>query len=214
MLTPRRKFFILSIHPAETFPLVLSIGIVIQGLVFAGVQGTGLKYLTVKGCGTIAQVMWPGMRSSVIVIDMSLIKAALFIVPFIQAIFGLECALRSLRKEPFSARGKYSVPACCGTVALMLIGTWVYSHLVPEPNSCFATLVWYISRYGEESLILLSVSAGLMLFSAITIFVRLSMVTLIDKQQRIAASRIVYYNVLGIVSLVCALLVCGVEILT
>jgi hypothetical protein len=65
VLTPRRRFFILSIHPAETFPLVLSIGIVIQGLVFAGVQGTGLKSLMVKGCGTIAQVMWPGMRASV-----------------------------------------------------------------------------------------------------------------------------------------------------
>ena len=87
----------------------------------------------------------------------------------------------------------------------MLIGTWVYSHLVPEANFCFGSLVWYISRYGEESLILLSVSTGLMLFSIITIFVRLSMVTTIDKQQRIAASRIVYNNVLGIVSLVCLL---------
>jgi hypothetical protein len=41
--------------------LILSVGIFIQGLLFAGVQGTGLKSLDVKGCGTIAQFMWPGM---------------------------------------------------------------------------------------------------------------------------------------------------------
>lgn len=179
------KCFILSIHPAETFPLVLAIGVVIQGLVFAGVQGTGLHSLTVKGCGTIAQFMWP----------------ALFILPFIQAVFGVECALRSIRKKAFCARGKYSVAICCGIVVLMLLGTWLYSHLVPEQDNCFASLVWYISRYGVQSLILLSVSTASMLFSAIIIFVRLSMVTVIDRQQRIAASRIVYHNVLGVVSL-------------
>lgn len=49
------------IHPAETFPLVLSIGIVIQGLIFASVQGQGLGSLSINGCGTIAQIMWIGM---------------------------------------------------------------------------------------------------------------------------------------------------------
>lgn len=49
------------IHPAETFPLVLSIGIVIQGLVFAALQGEGLHSLFTFGCGTIAQFMWIGM---------------------------------------------------------------------------------------------------------------------------------------------------------
>jgi hypothetical protein len=41
-----------------------------------------------------------------------------------------------------------------------------------------------------------------MILSAITIFVRLSTVNLIDEHQRIAASRMVYYLTLGIVSLV------------
>ena len=55
-----RKFCVSSIHPAETFPLILAIGIVIQGLAFAGIQGTGLKSLFTKGCDVIAQFMWPG----------------------------------------------------------------------------------------------------------------------------------------------------------
>jgi hypothetical protein len=48
------------IHPAETFPLILAIGIVIQGIVFAVAQAQGLSGLFVKGCSTIAQFMWPG----------------------------------------------------------------------------------------------------------------------------------------------------------
>jgi hypothetical protein len=57
-----------SIHPAETFPLILAIGIVIQGLVFAGVQGEGLQSLFTTGCRTIAQFMWPGKSIEVIVL--------------------------------------------------------------------------------------------------------------------------------------------------
>ena len=56
-----RKFCLTSIHPAETFPLALSIGVLIQAIAFAGVQGTGLGALTEKSCGTVAQVMLPGM---------------------------------------------------------------------------------------------------------------------------------------------------------
>jgi hypothetical protein len=49
---------------------------------------------------------------------------------------------------------------------------------------------------------LLIITGALMVVSAVTIFVRLSTVSLIDEHQRIAASRMVYYLVLGIVSLV------------
>jgi hypothetical protein len=131
-----------------------------------------------------------------------LTNLALFIVPYLQLVFGLECALRSLRKIPFQARGKYDVTICCVVVVLMLIGTWIPSHLMPQPNICFASLVWFITRYGQLGLILLSLMAGLMIISAIVIFVRLSTVSLIDEHQRIAASRVVYYLVLGIASLV------------
>lgn len=50
--------------------------------------------------------------------------------------------------------------------------------------------------------ILLAVTGGLMIAAAITIFTRLFTVNLIDQHQRIAASRMVYYLILGIISLV------------
>jgi hypothetical protein len=190
-----------SIHPAETFPLVLAIGIVIQGIVFAGVQAQGLNALFTKGCSEIAQFMWPGKQISPQGVT-ELIDLAIMIVPYIQLVFGLECTFRSLRRIPFQARGKHDVTICCATIVLMLIATWIPSHILPEPDICFASLVWFISRYGKAGLIILSTVGGLLLISAVSIFTRLSTVTMIDQHQRIAASRMVYYLVLGIVSLV------------
>lgn len=201
MLTRNRKFCVSSIHPAETFPLILAIGIVIQGIAFAGVQAQGLTALFTKGCSEIAQFMWPGMFNTIFS-ETQLTSVAIMIVPYIQLVFGLECTIRSLRRVPFQARGKYDVTICCGTIVLMLIATWIPSHIFPEPEVCFASLVWFISRYGEAGLIILSTTGGLLLISAITIFTRLSTVNMIDQHQRIAASRMVYYLVLGIVSLV------------
>ncbi|KAH7309971.1 hypothetical protein BKA65DRAFT_414396 [Rhexocercosporidium sp. MPI-PUGE-AT-0058] len=179
------KFCVSAIHPAETFPLVLAIGIVIQGLVFAGVQGLGLTSLFATGCGLIAQFLWPAM----------------FIVPYIQLVFGTECAIRSFRSTPFQARGKWDVTICCGVVVVMLILTWIPSHIRPEPNACFASLIWFISKFGKLGFVMLTTVGGLMIAAALTIFVRLSTVNLIDQHQRIAASRMVYYLVLGILSL-------------
>ncbi|TVY51577.1 hypothetical protein LCER1_G007015 [Lachnellula cervina] len=179
------KFCIRTIHPAETFPLILAIGIVIQGIVFAAVQGQGLTSLFTTGCSVTAQFMWP----------------ALFIVPYIQLVFGIECAIRSLRPRPFQARGKHNVKIYILLIVLMLVGTWIPSNLRKEPDNCFASLMWFITRFGLDGLVLLSMTASLMMISAIIIFFRLSTVNLIDEHQRIAASRMVYYLILGTISL-------------
>lgn len=127
---------------------------------------------------------------------------ALFIVPYLQLVFGMECAIRSLRGIPFQGRGKYDVTICLVVVLIMLIVTWIPSNIWPEPDTCFASLVWFITRYGKIGFIILSIVGGLMIFSAVMIFIRLSTVNLIDQHQRIAASRMVYYLTLGIVTLV------------
>lgn len=189
-------------HPAETFPLILNIGIGIQSLVFAGVQGTGLQSLFVNGCTLISQFLWPGkLIAGICVVDTKL-HTALFIVPYMEVVFGLECVRRACRHKPFQPRGKYDVSICLVIIVLMLIGTWIPSHLNPEPDHCFASLLWFISGFGELGFILLAVSLGLSILSAITICVRLSTFTLIDQHQRIAASRMVYYLVLGSITMV------------
>lgn len=44
----------------ETFPLILSIAIAIQGIAFAGAQSLGLKQLATFGCALTSEAMLPG----------------------------------------------------------------------------------------------------------------------------------------------------------
>lgn len=124
------------------------------------------------------------------------------IVPFIQVVFGLECTFRSLRSLPFQARRKYDVTICLAVIFIMLIGTWIPTTMFKQPRVCFASLVWFVSSFGMMTFLMLSILAGLMVLSALTIFLRLSRVNLVDQHQRIAASRMVYYLALGLMSLV------------
>jgi hypothetical protein len=117
-------------------------------------------------------------------------------------VFGLECAIRSLRKGGFPARGKYDVSVCLAAIVLMLVITSIPTYARPETNYCFASLAWFVTRYGKMGLILLTACGGLAIVSATMIFHRLMTLTTTDQQQRIAASRMVYYLVLAVVSLV------------
>ncbi len=84
----------------------------------------------------------------------------------------------------------------------MLVGTWVPTYIRPEKDHCFASLAWFVTKFGREGLVLIATTTGLAIISAITIFCRLTKLTTIDPQERIAASRMVYYLVLAVVSMV------------
>jgi hypothetical protein len=60
LLIMKRKFCLSKIHPAETFPLILALGIMVQGFVFAAVSGEGLQSLFISNCGVVAQFTWVG----------------------------------------------------------------------------------------------------------------------------------------------------------
>lgn len=107
-----------------------------------------------------------------------------------------------MRKNPFQPRGKYEVSICLGIIVIMLIGTWIPTNLRREHDRCFASLLWFVSDFGEIGLILLATIAGLLLISAVVIFIRLSRSNMVEPNQRIAASRMVYYMAVGFVSLV------------
>jgi hypothetical protein len=52
-------------HPAETVPLILALGVVIQSIVFIGAQSTGLSSLYVDGCAVTSRFVFPGMEVAV-----------------------------------------------------------------------------------------------------------------------------------------------------
>lgn len=48
------------LNPAEVLPFILSIIVVIQALIFIGVQSGTLDESRVNGCARTAQLVWPG----------------------------------------------------------------------------------------------------------------------------------------------------------
>ncbi|KFY07324.1 hypothetical protein V492_07249 [Pseudogymnoascus sp. VKM F-4246] len=180
-----RKFFLWAMHPAETFPLVLALGIVVQGVIFAVAQSYGLESLMIDSCSTIAQFVFP----------------AIFLPSYIHIVFGVECAIRSLRKEPFKPRGRYDVPICISVIVLMTIGSWIPTQIDKQPNHCFASLMWFVTNFGVAGLGILCTIAFFAISSSVVIFYRLATHKAIDQHQRIAASRVVYYLILKLVGL-------------
>ncbi|KAH7362212.1 hypothetical protein B0T11DRAFT_328311 [Plectosphaerella cucumerina] len=167
----------------DTFPLVLSFGIVIQGLVFAAAQSTGLSGMFTLGCTTTSQFMLP----------------AVFIVPYIQLLFGLESSFRAIRKEAFAPRGKWTVTGTLVFLGAILLATFLVSHFIQPPSFCFPSLFWFVQRWKKGIFVAFIVIAALLFISSVIIFARLHSCCSVDITERIAASRLVYYLAIGII---------------
>ncbi|OTA61265.1 hypothetical protein K449DRAFT_331384 [Hypoxylon sp. EC38] len=172
------------IRGPETYPFVLSLGITIQGIIFAVSQAQGLDGLFIPGCSLISQFMWP----------------AVFIVPYIQLVFGLEVTLRACRNRPFPPRGKWNIPICLAIVKLLLLGTGLVGFFIRPPNFCFASLFWFVARWAKGGFVLLLMIAIILAICSVLIFLKLSRYSLIEDSERISASRMVYYLALAVVT--------------
>jgi len=174
------------IGPAETFPLVLSCGIVIQGIVFAVAQSTGLEALLVVGCTITSQLMLP----------------AVFIAPYIHLIFGLEITLRALKRQPFMPKGKWAVTICLATIGIMLAVSYIITHFIRPPNFCFASLFFFVEPYATGAFVIFLIIAVVLTCSTVVVFLKLHRNSMIDSTERVAASRMVYYMVVAVISTV------------
>ncbi|OLN81379.1 hypothetical protein CCHL11_10164 [Colletotrichum chlorophyti] len=172
------------VGPAETFPLILSVGIVVQGIVFAVAQSTGLDHLLTLGCAITSQMMLP----------------AVFIVPFIQLVFALEVAIRSLRKNPLPPRGKWNVTICLAIVGTLLLTTYLVTLFIRPPNFCFASLFWFVQRWKEGCFVLFTLISATLLGSTLAVFFRLHNNARIEYSERVAASRMVYYLAIAFIT--------------
>ncbi|KAG6356950.1 hypothetical protein INS49_014825 [Diaporthe citri] len=177
---PSGLFFI---HTVEVYPLVLSFGITIQSIIFAAAQSIGLKALLSSGCTVVAIFTLP----------------ALFIAPYIHLVFGVETAARGLRSQ-FSPRRRWTVAICLGTISTFLLATLLVAAISRAPDFCFASLLWIVKPYAKGIFaVFLGVSVVLLLV-IITIFVKLSKGRMVDPTERMAASRMIYYLILGFIS--------------
>jgi uncharacterized membrane protein len=124
----------------------------------------------------------------------------IFIVPFIQLVFGLEVTIRGLARKPFPKRGKWNVTICVAVVGTLLLVTFLYTHFQRPPNFCFASLFWFVQAYKSECFALLVGLAAILLGCMILVFFKLHRHAKIDSTERVSASRMVYFMAVAVIS--------------
>ncbi|KAK1243605.1 hypothetical protein MKX08_001743 [Trichoderma sp. CBMAI-0020] len=176
-----RSSFFHVIDVSEIFPFALSIGIAVQGIIYIACQTKGLEGLLILGCTSISQAMLP----------------ALFLVPYIELFFGLETVVQALRRRPFPRTSKWAIFACLFLVLIGTLAMFVLTRIIEAPDFCYASLFWFVQTWRLEAAILLTTIACILIIGAITIFARLHQGASVGQVERAAASKMVYYMILG-----------------
>jgi hypothetical protein len=121
-------------------------------------------------------------------------------------VFGLEVTIRGMKSQPFLPRGKWDVVICLVVVSLMLLVTGLVGIFIRAPNFCFASLFWFVAKWAKGAFVMMLVIAVVLLLCNVVIFLKLTRYSTIENSERVAASRMVYYLALAIVSNVSVLI--------
>ncbi|KAH9882886.1 hypothetical protein J1614_000252 [Plenodomus biglobosus] len=194
-VTPRKQRLsaLHNVHPAETFPLALACGAVLQQIIFVAVQSASLRKVVSNKCRGFSMVTLPAM----------------FIIGYITLVFGGEMAWRACGKERFAPRGKWNTAICVGVVSFLLVLTWMPTIIWPMFDRCFGSLIWFTMRYDLLILVLLCVLVVTLLTLAAVVSIQLMRSPRVDAHERISASRMTYFL---IVTALIYILVIPVEI--
>ncbi|KAG9384724.1 hypothetical protein A1F94_004271 [Pyrenophora tritici-repentis] len=175
---PKKKFNALhNVHPAETFPLALACGAVLQQVIFVSVQSTTLNSVFSRSCRGLSMITFP----------------AIFLVGYITLVFGIEVVVRAFKRERFAPRGKWNTTICIAVVSFMLLLTWMPTVAWPMSNTCFGSLIWFPMRYDFLMMIILAVMVFCLLAVAALISIQLMRTPGLDPNERISASRMTYF---------------------
>lgn len=118
-------------------------------------------------------------------------------------VFGIEVAFRGLQKNRFHPRGRYAVPICLSIILTMVLATWIPSQVYKNPkDECTASLLSWALPWADVALFLNSFLLFVYLVTGFLIAFQLSRTTKIDRNERIAASRTVYYLAIGVILMV------------
>ncbi|KAI1171248.1 hypothetical protein F4777DRAFT_67538 [Nemania sp. FL0916] len=171
------------IRSPDVYPFILSLGIVGQGVIFVVAQSEGLDSLFRPGCALISQFTWPGI----------------FIVPYIQLVFAVETTLRALKSSPFPPRSKWTVAICITIVTIALLATGLSAFFIHPPNFCFAALFWFVAKWAQGGFALLIGIVLVLMVCGVMIYVNLTRHSVTEDDERVSASRMIYYIVLAII---------------
>ncbi|KAJ4250503.1 hypothetical protein NW762_011757 [Fusarium torreyae] len=179
-----RSSWLRLVKGRDVYPFVLSLGIVVQGILYATAQSKGMDSLMILGCAMISQLMLP----------------ALFIVPFIQLIFGLELTMRVIKPNMFPFRGRFNTLGCLAIIGTLLLIVFCITFAVRPSEFCFADLFSYLHRYNKGCFgVLLTVILIVLVECGIICF-KLHTGARMGIAERDEASRMVYFMVIAVIS--------------
>ena len=112
-------------------------------------------------------------------------------------VFGLETTFRSLRRERFPSRNRWHIPTALAVIVAITLFLWAASNVFPTRGACVTGLIWWTARYFKLAIVLCSGLLFLYITSAIIITNQLVKTVQIDRAERIAATRVVYYLVVN-----------------
>ncbi|RDA84779.1 hypothetical protein CP532_0995 [Ophiocordyceps camponoti-leonardi (nom. inval.)] len=173
------------VGPKEMLPFVVSLGIVAQGGLFAAAQTKGLDAVLTLGCRSVSQLMLP----------------ALFIVPFIQTVFGFEAMARSLPRQPVRHGAVWTVPLCVGLVLAGLMISYGVTQVTQPSNFCFAEMLFLVREWSLGVLAVLIALIGLLLLGSVLLLARLYRTEGMAPTQRTTASWTACYMLLAVVTM-------------
>lgn len=116
--------------------------------------------------------------------------------------FGIEVAIRALRKkdQPFAPRAKWNVTICLAIVGMLSLVNFLVANFDRAPNFCLTSLFWFVAHWATGCFALLVGITSCLIISLVIIFIKLTRSIKIEVEARVAASRMVYYLALGIIS--------------
>lgn len=120
-------------------------------------------------------------------------------MPYIQLVFSIEITLRALKSTPFPPRSKWTVAICLTIVKIALLATGLLTFFIRPPNFCFASLFWFVAKWAEGGFALLIGIVVILAACAVVIYIKLTRYSTIEDDERIGASRMIYYIALAII---------------
>lgn len=124
----------------------------------------------------------------------------MFIAPYTQLVFAVEITIRALRKQPFGPRRRFNIPICLSLIGMLVLANFLVADFVRSPDLCLSSLFWFVLHYSVLCFGLLVVINSVLLICLVIIFFRLYRSIRIEETARVAASGMVYYLGLAIVS--------------
>ena len=110
-------------------------------------------------------------------------------------VFGIETTFRSLRRNRFPSRNRWHIPTALAVIVALTIFLWAASNIFPTRGACVTGLIWWTARYFKLAIVICSGLVFFYILSATIITVQLIRTIKVDRAERIAATRVVYYLV-------------------